>query len=432
MNEILPGVYRFSQGKKSRSHAYLLVREAGNLLLLYANQGSSAVDFLDEVERLGGIAYQFVPHRHAAAGDGLHERLYERFGCPLSYHERDRKQIAKKTDCPAFEFGDEGLEMGDDFCAIDLGRTVFHWSQRDKRLLFPGQAIKRHGQAWDVQLDPHSDLAAPLARGLEMPVDYLLPGHTSPEDDDYHTFTDGSLKAYRQAIRDSLKPAEKSVEARLRLGERVEKEELEPGPSHLFTNYVTAHLNEVTQALGLFAIHRVPGGASGKMEILFTSLELADVFFFYDFRRAFGPEHGVWERLRRYVEEGGALFISDVRPKVSPRWLAGGHPFPEVALWGNPPEGPGNELTVCEGHPAIGAAPGEAPFESGLYQGGSLEPGDRGYVLARNAAGRPVAVAGEVGKGRVVFSSFFFHPLRDPARGTKAEFLQGVFRWLAG
>ncbi|MBT4098789.1 MAG: hypothetical protein HOE86_14150 [Gemmatimonadetes bacterium] len=432
MNEILPGVYRFSKGKNSRSHCYLLVRPQGNLLICQANQGSSVVDFLDEVEGLGGITQQFVPHRWEAASRGrLHELLYERFGCTLSFHERDRKRIEKKTECPVSEFGDEGLELGGDFHAIDMGHTVFHWSYRGKHFLFPGHAVKGHDEEWRVQMDPLLDRSSQLARLLELPVDYLLPGHTSPDDDDYHTFTDRSLKAYHQAIRESLTPAEKSIYIRLRLGERVEAEPLSTGPSSLFTNYVTTHLNTLIEELGLFAIHRMPGGATGKIDILLNSLELADTFFFCGFRREFGPQHKFWDVLRQYVEEGGTLFISDAHRQVNPRWIAGGQTFPEIAVWGHPTEDPGKELTICEGHPATGDAPGEARFESSLYDGGSLEPGDQGAVLARNASGRPVAVAGEVGKGRVVFGCFFFHTLRDPAQGTKRQLLQGIFRWLA-
>ena len=431
MKEIFPGVYRFSKGKNSRAHSYLLVRKQGNLLICQTNQGSSIIDFLDEVEQLGGIAQQFVAHRHDASTGELHQLLYERFGCTLSYHERHRKQIEKKTECPVFEFGDEGLELGGDFHAIDIGRTVFHWSDRGKHFLIPNHAVRRHDEEWNIHMDPLLDLPSQLARLLELPVDYLLPGHTSPSDEEFHTFTDRSLKAYHQAVRERLTPVEKSTYVRLRLGERVEKGQLEPGLPRLFSNFNTPHLKTLIEELGLFAIHQMPGGATGKIDILLNSLELADIFFSFYFRREFGPKHKFWDLLRQHAEEGGTLFICDARRKLNPRWIAGGHPFPEIAVWGDPTEDPGNELTICEGHPAKGDAPGEARFESSLYDGGSLEPGDGGSVLARNASGRPVAVAGEVGKGRVVFSCFFFHPLRDPALGAKRQFLQGIFRWLA-
>ena len=97
MEKILPGVYRFSVGKRGRSYSYLLLRKQGNLLICHANRGSSVVDFHDEVEHLGGIAYQFVCEGADAARGELHEQLYERFGCTLHCHERDRKKIEKET-----------------------------------------------------------------------------------------------------------------------------------------------------------------------------------------------------------------------------------------------------------------------------------------------------------------------------------------------
>ena len=203
MDKIFPGVYRFSIGKRGRSYTYLLVRKQGNLLICHANRGSSVVDFLDEIEQLGGIARQFVSHSHDAARGELHELLYERFGCTLSYHERDRKKIAKKTECPVSEFGDEGLELGSDFRAIDIGHTVFHWSNRGKHYLFPGHAIERHDDEWGIHMHPFFDLRAPLADLADLQVDYLLPGHTSPRKEEYHTFTSRSLRAYHQALRES-------------------------------------------------------------------------------------------------------------------------------------------------------------------------------------------------------------------------------------
>lgn len=442
MQEILPDIHRFSLGSKSRAHSYLLRRPQGNLLILNANQGSPVADFLDEIERLGGVAYQFVPNRHeVATRGGLHDRLFERFGCPLTFHERDRTRIARKTACPIVEFGDDGMQLGDDFRAIDVGSTVFHWSHRGAHHLFPGHAIGQHEQMWSIRLDPLLDRSSQLAGLRDLPVDRLLPGHTSPDDEDVYVFTDRSREAWREAIRAHLTPAGKSVDALLRLGERVERQALDPGTSHLFTNYVHTPLMGVVEQLGLFEMHRVPGGSSPKIDVLLNALEVADLFHFYDFHRAFAPTHAVWERLRRHVEEGGALLVSESRPRVNARWIAGGHPFPEIAVWGESAGEPQfattddaatGILTSCEGHPAIGSVPGEVAFESHLYGGGHLEPGEQGSVLVRNDSGRPVAVAGQVGKGRVVFSCFFFHRRQDPTHGPGRPLLQGMLRWLAG
>jgi hypothetical protein len=376
IEKIFPGVYRFSVGKRSRSYSYLLVRKQGNLLSCHANRGSSVVDFLDEVDRLGGIAHQFVCEGSDAAAGELHEQLYERFGCELSCHDRDRKKVAKRTACPVSEFGDQGIELGDDFRAIDIGHTVFHWRNQASHFLFPGRAVERHDDEWGIHMHPVADLAASLSTLADLPVDYLLPGRSSPSEEDYHTFTDRGRRDYRQALRDILKPTRKSLQGRVQTGERAEEGELEPGPPRLFSNYISPHLRSVIDESGLFATHTMPGGATGKIDFLLNSLALADCFFFHDFKREFAPKHKFWDILCEHVEQGGTLLIDDARPVVNERWIPGGHPFPEIAAWSNSGQDPSaNELTICDGHPATGEAPAEARFKSDFYIGMSLEPG---------------------------------------------------------
>jgi len=238
MEEIFPGVYRFSVGKRSRSYSYLLVRKQGNLLICHANRGSSVIDFLDEVDHLGGIALQFICEGADAARGELHEQLYERFGCELICHERDRKKVAKKTACPVSEFGDQGMELGSDFRAIDIGHTVFHWSNQANHFLFPGHAIERHDDRWGIHMHPVPDLATSLSTLADLPVDFLLPGRSSPREEEYHTFTDRDRRDYRQALRESLKPTKKSLQARLQSGEHVGEDEVELGLPRLLSSQI--------------------------------------------------------------------------------------------------------------------------------------------------------------------------------------------------
>lgn len=430
MNKLFPDLYRFTIGKRGRSHCYLLVRKQGNILICYANRGSSIVDFFEEVEALGGIAYQVVCEGADAAKGELHEQLYERFGCRLHCHERDRKKVAKKTACPISEFGDEGLELGHDFGVVDIGHIVFHWRHRGKHFLFPGHTVELHDDGWDIHMHPVDDLARSLTALADLPVDFLLPSRTTAGEQEYHTFTDRSRRDYRQMLLDSSRPTKKSLQDRLQSGERVAADDIEPGLPRLVSNYTSAHLQAVIDELELFESLGMPGGATGKIHFLLNSLELADCFFFHDFKREFAPTHKFWELLQEHVARGGTLFISDARRVVNDRWIAGGHPFAEIAVWGRPEEDAGPELTVCDGHAAIGEAQPEAGFHSDFYHGASLEPGDRGSVLARNAAGRPVAVAGDVGKGRVVFAGFYYHPHRPPLKDTERQLVEGIFRWL--
>ena len=431
MKKLFPGVYRFSVGKRGRSHSYLLVRKQGNILICHAHRGSSVVDFLDEVAGLGGIAHQFVCEGADTAPGELHEQLYERFGCTLNCHEGDRKKVAKKTECPISEFGDEGLAIGRDFRAINIGHTVFHWRNKSRHFLFPGHAVELHDDEWGIHMHPVSELVSSLSTLADLPVDFLLPGRTSPREEEYHTFTDRDRRDYRRVLRESCRPTKKSLQDRLQSGEHVEEDELEPGLPRLLSNYISPHLRTVIDELGLFDSLGMPGGATGKIDFLFNSLQLADCFFFHDFKREFPPKHEFWDRLREHLAKGGTLLINDARRIVNDRWIAGGHPFPEIAVWSRSEEDPGTELIVCGGHPGIGEALPEARFQSDFYHGMSLEPGDRGSVLVRNALGRPVVVAGEVGKGRVVFGGFFYHPHRDPVRETERQLVEGIFRWLA-
>ena len=206
MDEIFPSIHRFTVGKTGRSHTYLLVREQGNLLICHANRGSSVVDFLDEVEVLGGIVYQFVPEYADAAKGKMHGLLYQHFGCELRCPSRDQAKVAKKRECPISAFGDEGVKLGHDFQAIDIGHTVFHWTNAGKHFLIPGHAIHQDDGDWDVHMHAFSDPQLPMRRLSELPVDYLLPGRAKARDEDFFTFTQGSRKAYQQALRESLTP----------------------------------------------------------------------------------------------------------------------------------------------------------------------------------------------------------------------------------
>lgn len=193
--------------------------------------------------------------------------------------------------------------------------------------------------------------------------DYLLPGRTSPREEEYHTFTDRSRRTYRQVLKENLKPSKKTLQSRLQSGERVEEDELGPGLLRLVSNYISSHLGSVIDELGLFATHHIPGGATGKIDFLLNSLELADCFFFHDFKREFAPNPKFWDLLCEHVEKGGSLLINDARPMVNERWIAGGHPFPEIAIWSKSDQDSlGTELTICGGHPATGEAPRRLGF----------------------------------------------------------------------
>ena len=97
----------------------------------------------------------------------------------------------EKRECPISAFGDEGVKIGHDFQAIDIGHTVFHWTNAGKHFLIPGHAIHQDDGDWDVHMHAFSGPQLPMRRLSELPVDYLLPGRAKARDEDFFTFTQG-------------------------------------------------------------------------------------------------------------------------------------------------------------------------------------------------------------------------------------------------
>ena len=92
MERIFPNLYRIDFGPrgpdKRMSHSYLIVRKQGNLLICNCHRGSSILDHAKEIDDLGGIAAQCIPHFHDAKRGSLHEDIYDRFGCDIDYWMR--------------------------------------------------------------------------------------------------------------------------------------------------------------------------------------------------------------------------------------------------------------------------------------------------------------------------------------------------------
>ena len=178
------------------------------------------------------------------------------------------------------------------------------------------------------------------------------------------------------------------------------------------------------------------GHGNGRIDTPFNYLATADLLFFHNFQRKFGPGHRFWSRLREHVEEGGSLLTIDSRQVLDESWVASSHPFPEVAVWGDPsgkPEDTAGELVVWGGHPAIGDVAGETGFASDFYHGASLEPGIEGHVLVHNGSGRPGRSRWPGRSAREgSYSGVQFHPHFDPVEGAERRLLEGVMRWLAG
>lgn len=92
MKQVQPDIWEtesYSPFSGLTTHAYLLTRPDGNVL--FYNTGHA--EELDEIARLGGVAWQYLSHRDEL-GDNLHA-IAERFGTKLVGHEAERAAWSK-------------------------------------------------------------------------------------------------------------------------------------------------------------------------------------------------------------------------------------------------------------------------------------------------------------------------------------------------
>ncbi len=426
MERVLSNIYRFDfpHRRKDRgiSHTYLLVRKQGNILVCHCKNGSSVVDYYDEIDKLGGISLQLVPHFHDAKRGDLHQQLYDRFGSELCYHEAERPGIRTKTKCPAKEFGDEGLKLGSDLEAFYFpghtpGMSVFRWNYRGKHFLFPSHVIGLKDGEWGVSFAPH---IAPKQKQrftefANARVDYLARQNSVDGADTVHRLSDQEKTALQRVLCSQLqwKPDQS---ARLRV----------------VTGFhpVLKVLSEGEQ----FDIDEVPAYGTCKIETIEGYLETANVAFFLNHSRAMAPGHPFLGKLRGFVEKGGGLWIGDARQKSKRSWLINSHPFPEVSLRTFHTSGRTKDveqdLVSGDKHPATSLPKGKR-FSTRAEVGLAFEPGKAGTVLLRNSAGEAVGVAGKVGKGRVAVTGFH-HGLKTPVGEVERKLLPALVSWVGG
>ena len=185
------------------------------------------------------------------------------------------------------------------------------------------------------------------------------------------------------------------------------------------------HLTQTVEALEVFETHEMAGNSLGY-------LKGADVVVLQNFNNEFGPQHPFVRTLREYVEQGGGLLLGH-----DTAWFMAS-PFESVAVRGYPTRQVeaqrhviNADLVTDRAHPALGEIPAGTRFSTEFYDHMIFEPRADGTVLVRNVLGDPVYVAGEVGKGRVVFSGCYYGYGRQ-LEGVEGEVLEGALRWLAG
>ena len=223
MKQIFTNLYRFEgeSPRGERLHSFLLVRDGGNLLL--PCQDAPVHDHFEDIEKLGGIDTQFVTHNHDVAAGGLHEAVHERFGARLSYHSAERDAVSEKTGCATKEFGDEGLQLSDDFRAIYFpsccaGSSIYHWSNGDQHFLFTSHVINRVEGGWNVGLDlwqyrnlrdwgeggSPPDPRPQLAEIGDLPLDYTMPNAIRKGQEDSHQFSAETREAFSNALGEAI------------------------------------------------------------------------------------------------------------------------------------------------------------------------------------------------------------------------------------
>lgn len=213
MEQMFSNLYRVSSpNRRGTSHTYFLKRKESNLLVCH--QARPSPEDLDEIESLGGIESQWVCHNHDLVRDGLHQDLFDRFGCSLHYHGTDRKRVRTRTKCPDVEFGDDGDQHRTDFEAFYLptcspGHSVYRWRNRGKYYLITSHSMYQQEGEWDLCFNQKlSDKWGPQLGALsKLRVDYLFPGYTGLEDEDFYRLSDQSRKSLSNAIRDKQKAA---------------------------------------------------------------------------------------------------------------------------------------------------------------------------------------------------------------------------------
>jgi glyoxylase-like metal-dependent hydrolase (beta-lactamase superfamily II) len=157
------------------THAYLLVRSAGNVL--FYSSGHS--DEYQHIQELGGITHQYLSHRDEA-GPAL-VRIKQLFGSKLCCHRLEERAVSEA--CPVdLTFQTREIHLGDIEVISTPGHTdgstcFLFKSPHGKTYLFTGDTIFPSNNSWETFVMPNeggskSDMidSLKLLRSLEPDV----------------------------------------------------------------------------------------------------------------------------------------------------------------------------------------------------------------------------------------------------------------------
>jgi len=181
LDTVIPGLHasapeRLPFGTSLDIRAYLLEREAGNLLLYRSDTLRREAAAIRE---RGGIVRQYLNHRHEAAP--VSDWVTETFGAPLFVHADDAEAVSAVSHVRA-TFSRRHM-LDDDFEVIPTpghtpGATAYLWDTGDHRVLFTGDTLYLSRGRWQTAVLDSSDPvryreSLELIRGLDF--DVLVP-----------------------------------------------------------------------------------------------------------------------------------------------------------------------------------------------------------------------------------------------------------------
>lgn len=163
-------------GDAVQSRAYLLKRDAGNLLLYSSSQLKWHAG---AIAALGGIREQYLNHRDEASA--ACDWVRTAFGAPLICHEKEREAVSRH--CLVDRTFREERQLYADFRAVPTpghcpGSTCYLWEHGGHRYLFTGDTLYlNHGQLEVfVSRGTKEEMVASLERIQSLDVNVLVPG----------------------------------------------------------------------------------------------------------------------------------------------------------------------------------------------------------------------------------------------------------------
>jgi glyoxylase-like metal-dependent hydrolase (beta-lactamase superfamily II) len=148
------------------SHAYLLVREGGNVLFY----SPGARDEYPHIQSLGGIAYQYLSHRDEVSG-ALAD-IKEFFGSKLSCHRLEEPSVRRVTSVDDL-FDKRETRLGN----IEVIPTPGHTdgsvcflvrSPHGQTYLFTGDTIYMNNGTWETRVNGYGGAKSDLRSSLEL------------------------------------------------------------------------------------------------------------------------------------------------------------------------------------------------------------------------------------------------------------------------